>query len=75
MTQTVRTTMRPDEEIEVGDAEYLDLKRQGLLVEETDDQSVPPATAAPAVPGSGPGPTPTNPAKKPGTGATASKEN
>jgi hypothetical protein len=26
--------MRPDDEIEVGDAEYLDLKRDGLLVED-----------------------------------------
>lgn len=31
----IRTTMRPDVEIEVGDAEYLDLKRQGLLVGDT----------------------------------------
>lgn len=31
---TVRTTMRPDQEIEVSDAEALDLSRQGLLVEE-----------------------------------------
>jgi hypothetical protein len=30
--RTVRTTMRPDLEIEVGDAEYLDLYRQGLLL-------------------------------------------
>lgn len=33
MTQKIRTTMRPDQEIEVGDAEYLDLYRQGLLVD------------------------------------------
>lgn len=31
---TVRTTMRPHEEIEVSDAELLDLQRQGLLVED-----------------------------------------
>ena len=31
---TVRTTMRPDLEIEVDDAGYLDLQRQGLLVED-----------------------------------------
>ncbi|MYS15168.1 hypothetical protein [Streptomyces sp. SID4982] len=31
MTHTVRTTMRPDQELEVNDAEYLDLQRQGLL--------------------------------------------
>ncbi|MFB7111727.1 hypothetical protein [Streptomyces sp. NPDC056291] len=30
----VRTTMRPHEEIDVTDAEYLDLKRQGLLLPE-----------------------------------------
>lgn len=28
----VRTTLRPDEQIEVGEAEYIDLKRDGLLV-------------------------------------------
>lgn len=37
----VRTTMRPDEEIEVGDAEYTDLHRQGLLIE---DPAPPPAS-------------------------------
>ena len=58
---TVRTTMQPDKEIDVDDAEYLDLQRQGLLVEETADQDVPPATAAPA-----------NPAKK--SGPAGSKE-
>lgn len=40
---TVRTTMRPDQDIEVGDAEYLDLKRQGLLVH--DDTPLPDASA------------------------------
>jgi hypothetical protein len=59
---TVRTTMQPHQEIEVGDAEYLDLKRQSLLVEEA-PASVPPATAAPA-----------NPAKKTSPGAAGSKE-
>lgn len=29
----VRTTITPDEVIEVGDAEYLDLTRQGLIFE------------------------------------------
>jgi hypothetical protein len=52
----VRTTFRPDKTIEVDDAEYLDLQRQGLLVTEDAAESVPPATAAPA-----------NPAKKSGT--------
>lgn len=32
---TVRTTIQPHVELEVSDAEYLDLKRQGLLIEET----------------------------------------
>jgi hypothetical protein len=58
---TVRTTMRPDQQIEVDDAEYIDLQRQGLLVDDT--TAVPPATAAPA-----------NPAKKT-SGAAGSKEN
>ena len=62
MTHLVRTTKCPWQEIEVDDAEYTDLKRQGLLVEETADEDVPPATAAPA-----------NPAKKT-TGATGNKE-
>lgn len=30
----VRTTMRPHEEIDVDEAEYTDLKRQGLLLPE-----------------------------------------
>ncbi|MFF4552710.1 hypothetical protein [Streptomyces sp. NPDC001422] len=50
MSHKVRTTMSPDEEIEVGDAEYLDLSRQGLLAEESATEDVPPATAAPAPP-------------------------
>lgn len=32
-TRKVRTTFQPDVELEVDDAEYLDLQRQGLLVE------------------------------------------
>lgn len=60
--RTVRTTMQPNREIDVDDAEYLDLQRQGLLVEENAAESVPPATAAPA-----------NPAKKT-SGAAGSKE-
>lgn len=31
MTQKIRTTMRPDVEVEVSDADYLDLHRQGLI--------------------------------------------
>jgi len=34
VTRTVRTTMSPDEDLTVGDAEYADLKRQGLLIED-----------------------------------------
>jgi hypothetical protein len=30
----VKTTLWPDRELEVSDQEYLDLKRQGLLVED-----------------------------------------
>ena len=41
---TVRTTMQPDREIEVGEADYLDLKRQGLLIEDP----APAAAPAPA---------------------------
>jgi hypothetical protein len=64
MTHTVHTTMQPDKEIEVDDAEYLDLQRQGLLVDKDATETVPPATAAPA-----------NPAKKPSSGTAGSKEN
>jgi hypothetical protein len=44
--RTVRTTIQPDVDVQVDDAEYLDLKRQGLLVE---DAFAAPA-AAPAKP-------------------------
>lgn len=63
MTRTVRTTMRPDQPIEVDDADYLDLQRMGLLV----DDNVPaaaPQTVAPATPA---------PVKKT-SGAAGSKE-
>lgn len=53
---TVRTTMQPDKEIDVDDAEYLDLDRQGLLVKEDAGQDVPPATAAPTTPAKKSGP-------------------
>ncbi len=33
-TRKVRTTFQPDVELEVDAAEYLDLERQGLLVED-----------------------------------------
>ena len=41
---TVRTTIQPDVELEVSDTEYVDLKRQGLLVEDA------PAAAPAAAP-------------------------
>lgn len=57
----VRTTMRPDQPIEVDDVEAADLRALGLLVDE-------PAPVAPAA--SAP---PANPAKK-SSGAAGSKE-
>jgi hypothetical protein len=66
MTRTVRTTMQPDKQIDVDDAEYLDLQRQGLLVEEDAKTDVPPATAAPAAPEPTPQPAAVAP-KKTGT--------
>ncbi|MGW0575117.1 hypothetical protein ACWD25_03925 [Streptomyces sp. NPDC002920] len=59
---TVRTTMQPDREIEVGDADYLDLKRQGILLEDP-PAPTPAPVAAPAVP-----------TKKTSAGAAGSKE-
>lgn len=47
---TVRTTMRPDQPIEVGDVEYADLKAQGLLVEEEPAAPAPAPSLAPAAP-------------------------
>lgn len=43
-TRKVRTTIQPDVDLEVGPEEYLDLKRQGLLVE---DDKKEPRKAAP----------------------------
>lgn len=43
---TVRTTMRPGQEIEVSDAEALDLQRQGLLVDATEPPTPAPGPAA-----------------------------
>jgi hypothetical protein len=48
VTHTISTTMRPGDPIQVGDAEYLDLKRQGLIAVDYDEQAAtqtPPATA------------------------------
>lgn len=46
MTHTVRTTMRPDQELIVDDSEYAQLKADGLLVEES-AASESPAVAVP----------------------------
>jgi hypothetical protein len=70
---TIRTTMQPDKQIDVDDAEYIDLQRQGLLIEEDPGQDVPPATAAPAAPEPAPQPAAVAP-KKPGTVTGTSKE-
>ncbi len=43
----VRTTMQPDVEIEVDDAEYLDMQRQGLLLDEPKAEPKPVKAAAP----------------------------
>ena len=61
MTHTVRTTIRPDQELEVDDSEYAQLKADGLLVEE--GQTPEATTGAPAAP-----------AKKTTSGPTGSKE-
>lgn len=52
MTRTVRTTMQPDRDIEVGDADYLDLQRQGLLLPDVTktDTAAPATPAAPSAP-------------------------
>ncbi|GGW15748.1 hypothetical protein GCM10018980_51880 [Streptomyces capoamus] len=69
----IRTTMRPDLELDVDDAEYLDLQRQGLLLEEDTAEEVPPATAAPAAPEPAPQPAAVAP-KKTGPAAGPTKE-
>lgn len=52
MTHTITTTMQPDKVLDVDDAEYLDLTRQGLvLVDHTEQaQAAAPATTKPAKP-------------------------
>lgn len=45
MTHSITTTMRPDEPIDVDDAEYADLKRDGLIAVDHTEQA---AAAAPA---------------------------
>lgn len=49
--RTVRTHMRPHDPIEVEDAEYLDLQRQGLLLPDPQPpaRAAAPEPAAPAV--------------------------
>lgn len=59
---TVRTTFQPDKPIEVGDVEYLDLKRQGLLLEDPSAPQPAPVLTAPAA------------TKKTTAGAAGSKE-
>lgn len=36
----VRTTLRPDEDLDVTEAEYTDLKRQGILLREYEGPAV-----------------------------------
>ncbi|MEU8902196.1 hypothetical protein [Streptomyces mirabilis] len=50
MTHKIRTTMRPDQVIEVGEAEYLDLQRDGLLVEDNEPAAPAPAPKKSATP-------------------------
>jgi hypothetical protein len=51
---TARTTMQPDVDLEVSDTEYVDLKRQGLLVEEAEGDKPAPAVAPAAAPAKSP---------------------
>jgi hypothetical protein len=39
--RTITTTMRPDEEIEVEEDEFIDLKRQGLVLTGDDEEKAP----------------------------------
>ncbi|MFB6776491.1 hypothetical protein ACFCX0_03460 [Streptomyces sp. NPDC056352] len=45
---TVRTTIQPHVDLEVDDIEYLDLKRQGLLIEASAAPAAAPAKPTPA---------------------------
>jgi hypothetical protein len=45
-TTAVRTTLRPHEVIEVGDAELIDLERQGLIDSKHGDKGWKPATSS-----------------------------
>lgn len=64
MTYRISTTMRPDQVVEVGDTEYLDLKRQGLIAR---DHTRP--TAAPTPP-----PAPADRTSKKAASPAATKE-
>ena len=52
MTHKIRTTMQPTVDLEVEDAEYLDLKRQGLIAVDDEQASTDTQAAAdnPATP-------------------------
>ena len=52
MTRLIATTMQPDKPIEVEDAEYLDLSRQGLILIDFTEQAeaAAPATTKKATP-------------------------
>lgn len=50
MTHKIRTTMRPDQVIEVGEAEYLDLQRDGLLIEDAEPTAAPAPVTKKAAP-------------------------
>ena len=45
MPHLITTTMQPDKPIEVDDAEYLDLKRDGLIAVDHTEQAAAPAPA------------------------------
>ncbi|RAJ70281.1 hypothetical protein K378_01446 [Streptomyces sp. Amel2xB2] len=57
MTHRVRTTMQPDREIELSDADYASLKAQGLLIEEDRKKAAPEELSTPAA---APAPSPSN---------------
>lgn len=48
MTHLISTTMRPDKPVEVDDAEYLDLTRQGLIAVDYSEQTTTQTPPAPA---------------------------
>lgn len=56
----VRTTIQPDREIEVSDAELLDLRRMGLLVEAEPEPAPAPEAAPEPTPAPAPEPAPSS---------------